>query len=128
MPSTHIRCNTTAILQASATVARLLPSRCATFVAHAFSPDHFLTRCSVLANRPHPEHGFRTCLGVLRLFRDLRPAQAEAVSARALEIGAFAYGAVAAIATRQSAAAARTATEPAAIVEHSNLRGPGYFH
>ena len=83
---------------------------------------------AILANRPHPEHGFRTCLGVLRLFRDLRPSQAEAVSARALEIGAFAYRAVAAIAVRQAAAAARTTTEPAAIIEHSNLRGPGYFH
>ena len=81
---------------------------------------------AILANRPHPEHGFRTCLGVLRLFRDLKPAQAEAVSARALEIGAFAYRAVAAIAARQ--AAAKTPTEPAAIIEHSNLRGPGYFH
>ena len=83
---------------------------------------------AILANRPHPEHGFRTCLGVLRLFRDLKPAQAEAVSVRALEIGAFAYRAVAAIAARQAAATARTATEPAAIIEHSNLRGPGYFH
>lgn len=83
---------------------------------------------AILANRPHPEHGFRTCLGVLRLFRDLRPSQAEAVSARALEIGAFAYRAVAAIAARQAAAATRPPTEAAAIIEHSNLRGPGYFH
>ena len=83
---------------------------------------------AILANRPHPEHGFRTCLGVLRLFRDLKPSQAEAVSVRALEIGAFAYRAVAAIAARQAAAAARPPTEPAAIIEHSNLRGPGYFH
>lgn len=83
---------------------------------------------AILANRPHPEHGFRTCLGVLRLFRDLRPSQAEAVSARALEIGAFAYRAVAGIAARQAAAATRPPTEAAAIIEHSNLRGPGYFH
>jgi hypothetical protein len=65
---------------------------------------------------------------VLRLFRDLTPSQAEAVAARALEIGAFAYSAVAAIAARQAAATARATTEPAAIIEHSNLRGPGYFH
>lgn len=65
---------------------------------------------------------------MLRLFRDLKPDQAEAVSARTLEIGAFAYGAVAAIAARQSSAAARTATEPTAIIEHSNPRGPGYFN
>jgi transposase len=83
---------------------------------------------AILANRPHPEHGFRTCLGVLRLFRDLTSAQAEAVAARALAIGAFAYRAIAAIAARQAAAPAKPVTEPAAIVEHANLRGPGYFH
>ena len=44
---------------------------------------------SVLANRPHPEQGFRTCLGILRLFRGLDPARAEAVSARAVAIGAL---------------------------------------
>jgi transposase len=42
---------------------------------------------AILASRPHPEQGFRTCLGVLRLYRDLRRERAEAVSARALEIG-----------------------------------------
>ena len=29
---------------------------------------------AILAHRPHPEQGFRTCLGILRLFRDLDPA------------------------------------------------------
>ena len=37
---------------------------------------------AVLSARPHPEQGFRTCLGILRLFRGLDPARAEAVSAR----------------------------------------------
>jgi len=38
---------------------------------------------AVLANRPHPKQGFRSCLDVLRLFRGLDPARAEAVAARA---------------------------------------------
>jgi hypothetical protein len=28
---------------------------------------------AMLANLPHPEQGFRTCLGVLRLFKDIDP-------------------------------------------------------
>ncbi|WP_206523313.1 transposase [Mesorhizobium sp. M5C.F.Ca.IN.020.29.1.1] len=42
---------------------------------------------ATLASRPHPEQGFRTCLGILRLFRDIERNRAEAVSARAVEIG-----------------------------------------
>ncbi|RWD39534.1 MAG: IS21 family transposase, partial [Mesorhizobium sp.] len=42
---------------------------------------------AILANRPHPGQDFRTCLGILRLFRDIDRNRAEAVSARAVEIG-----------------------------------------
>ncbi|WP_292413726.1 hypothetical protein [Mesorhizobium sp.] len=42
---------------------------------------------AILASRPHPEQGFRTCRGILRLFRDIDRNRAEAVSARAVEIG-----------------------------------------
>ena len=52
---------------------------------------------AMLANRPHPEQGFRTCLGVLRLFRGLDPARAEAVAARAVAIGALTYKSIASI-------------------------------
>jgi hypothetical protein len=42
---------------------------------------------AVLASRPHPERGFRTCLGNLRTYRGLDAARVEAVSARAVELG-----------------------------------------
>ena len=51
----------------------------------------------MLARRPHPEQGFRTCLGILRLFRGIDAARAEAVSVRAVEIGALNYQSVASI-------------------------------
>ena len=59
---------------------------------------------AILAHRPHPEQGFRTCLGVLRLFRDLEAARAEAVSARALQIGALTYKSIASILANRLAA------------------------
>jgi transposase len=82
---------------------------------------------AVLANRPHPEQGFRTCLGVLRLFRGLAPARAEAIAARALAIGALTYKSVASI-LKNNLDRASTAAESSTVIEHQNLRGPGYFH
>src|SRR5204862_2228752 len=42
LPSTHIRCRTTARRLATATMARRIPRRWATRTPHAFSHDHFL--------------------------------------------------------------------------------------
>jgi transposase len=82
---------------------------------------------AVLASRRHPEQAFRTCLGILKLYRGVDAALAEAVSARALEIGALNCKSVAALLTRKPAAAAKD-NAPATLFEHANLRGPGYYH
>lgn len=82
---------------------------------------------AVLANRPHPEQGFRTCLGVMRLFRGLAPVRAEAIAARALAIGALTYKSVASI-LKNNLDRASPAAESSTVIEHQNLRGPGYFH
>src|ERR1700688_3704774 len=55
---------------------------------------------AVLASRPHPEQGFRTCLGILRSYRGLDTARLEAVSARALELGVLNGKGVAALLAR----------------------------
>jgi transposase len=82
---------------------------------------------AVLANKPHPEQGFRTCLGVLRLFRGLDPARAEAVAARALAIGALTYKSVASILENNLDRAPQT-SEDTVLIDHPNVRGPDYFH
>ena len=80
---------------------------------------------AILAHRPHPEQGFRTCLGVLRLLRDLPPERVEAVAARAVQIGALTSRSIASIlANRLDASRSAAGT----IVDHANIRGPGYFH
>jgi transposase len=65
--------------------------------ARAIGPNTEGLVIAVLSARPHPEQGFRTCLGILRLFRGLDPARAEAVSARAIAIGALTYKSLASI-------------------------------
>lgn len=82
---------------------------------------------AVLSGRPHPEQGFRTCLGILRLFRGLDPARAEAVSARAVAIGALTYKSLASI-LAHNLDRARPQPESAAVIDHPNVRGPRYFH
>ncbi|MER9158376.1 IS21 family transposase [Mesorhizobium sp. M0778] len=81
---------------------------------------------AILASRPHPEQGFRTCLGILRLYRDISRERAETVSARAVEIGGLTCKTIASLIYTQKRAG--QSTEPAAVMEHANLRGPGYFH
>src|SRR5215468_2895189 len=46
LPSTHIRCRTTARRLATATIARRIPRRWATRTPHTFSHDHFPLRVS----------------------------------------------------------------------------------
>jgi len=95
--------------------------------AHTIGPNTEGLIVAVLANRPHPEQGFRTCLGVLRLFRGLDPARAEAVATRALAIGALTYKSVASI-LRNNLDRVPQATESSTVIAHHNVRGPGYFH
>jgi transposase len=81
------------------------------------------------ARRPHPEQGFRTCLGILRLFRGLDAARVEAVSHRAVEIGALSYGSVASILKhRLDRTAASAGSAEGAPLLHDNIRGSGYYH
>jgi transposase len=82
---------------------------------------------AVLASRPHPEQGFRTCLGILRSYRGLDASRVEAVSARAVELGVLNCKGVAALLARKSDAAAKDSS-PAPLFDHANLRGPGYYH
>jgi transposase len=82
---------------------------------------------AILAHRPHPEQGFRTCLGILRLYRGVDPQRAEAVSAHAVAIGALTYKSVASI-LADKLERHRSAAESAAVIDHPNVRGPDYFH
>ena len=83
---------------------------------------------AVMARRPHPEQGFRTCLGMLRLFRGLEAARVEAVSLRAVEIGALSYASVASILKHRldRGVPPQAADDPPLL--HENIRGSGYYH
>ena len=82
----------------------------------------------ILEARPHPEQGFRTCLGVLRLFRGIEAARAEAVSSRAVEIGVLTYASVASILKHRLDRSPPPQAADGAPLLHDNIRGSDYFH
>ncbi len=83
---------------------------------------------AMLARRPHPEQGFRTCLGVLRLFRGLDPARAETVSLRAVALGALSYASVASILKHRLDKPASPHAADDTPLLHDNIRGARYYH
>ena len=96
--------------------------------ARAIGPNTEALIIAVLARRPHPEQGFRTCLGILRLYRSIEADRAEAISARAVEIGALNYQSVASILEhRLETRTAQRAADSAPIL-HANIRGSRYYH
>lgn len=83
----------------------------------------------ILENRPHPEQGFRACLGIVRLMRPYGASRVEAAAERAIEIGALTYGSVKSILVNNldRRPAQKRNTDGAPIL-HSNIRGPRYYN
>jgi transposase len=82
----------------------------------------------IMRERRHPEQGFRSCIGILRLAKSHGSERLEAASERALEIGARSYTAVASILKNNlDRRRPQKATDGPAI-QHPNIRGPRYFH
>ena len=83
---------------------------------------------TILAGRPHPEQGFRSALGILRLGRRYGPERLEAAATRALAIGAHSYRSVESILKTGLDRTPLPSTEPATPTRrHDNLRGPTYY-
>lgn len=83
---------------------------------------------AILSERPHPEQGYRSCLGILRLGKKYGPERLETACARALGAGARSYQNVKSILKRgldQVVVSAVAPTEPP--IDHDNLRGASYY-
>ena len=83
----------------------------------------------VLRSRPHPEQGFRSCIGILGLCKRYGDERLDAACAKALALGTRSYGSVAAILKnkQESKTARERETEQPSLL-HDNIRGPGYYH
>jgi transposase len=82
----------------------------------------------VMRERRHPEQGFRTCLGVIRLAKTFGRERLEAACERALLINARSYSSLHSILKNGLDRAPRTRATDEPAITHPNIRGADYFH
>ena len=116
MPSAHRR-------YAFWTPARLLAA------AEKVGPSTIALCEAIMRTKPHPEQGFRSCLGILRLEKTYGTQRLEAACRRGISIGSASYRSIASILkTGLDKAFLPDTTPDADPIQHGNIRGRGYYH
>ena len=84
---------------------------------------------AIMSTREHPEQGYRSCLGILRLGRSYGSERLEAAAARALRFKLFSFKAVRSIlATGLDRQDNSGAPAQPVLPLHDNVRGGQYYH
>ena len=84
---------------------------------------------AILTDRPHPEQGYRSCLGILRLEKKYGAKRLEAACARAFNAGARSYRHVDSILKNGlDAMPMRDRSRSSPSITHENTRGSQYYH
>jgi transposase len=103
------------------------PSRLVTW-AKTVSPHAAALAQKLLESRPHPEHSYRSCLGLMSLAKRYGNERLGAACARALASGTVSYTSVKSIlAEGLDRVPLSTASPAPPPPEHENLRGAGYY-
>ena len=115
MPSAHRR-------HAFWTPARLLAA------VNKIGPSTVALCEAIMRAKPHPEQGFRSCLGILSLAHSYGPVRLEAARRRGVVIGAASYRSIASILkTGLDKAFLPTPDRSPIPSQHGNIRGRGYY-
>ena len=108
------------------------PSRMVSW-AKSIGPNTARVAETILAQKPHPEQGFRTHLrwvpglGIFRLAKEYGNDRMEAACGRAVALGAYSYRSVQSILKRNLDQTKAEVPAEAVSVEHQNVRGAGYY-
>ena len=85
---------------------------------------------TILSAGAYPVHGYRRCLGILRLGKKYGEERLESACARALHLRALSYKTIESILKTGSETLPlrKKANAPELPLFHDNIRGPGYYH
>jgi transposase len=84
---------------------------------------------AIMKAKPHPEQGFRSCLGILSLVKSYGTARVEAACRRGNDIGATTYGSIKSILQHGLDRAYADERPPdGPPIRHGNIRGTDYYH
>jgi transposase len=82
----------------------------------------------IMASKPHPEQGYRSCLGILRLGHQYSAARVEAAARRAVTLQACSYHSLQSILKcNLDSVPVEPAVPPPPPLNHPNIRGSEYF-
>lgn len=96
--------------------------------AGSIGPETAKLAEAILAARPHPEQGYRSCLGILRLSKKYGGARVELACARAMSVGARSYRHVESILKHGLDQLSPTEASRSTRPTHENIRGRSYYH
>ena len=82
----------------------------------------------VLQARSHPQQGYRTALGILRLAKAYGNGRLEAACQRAARLRAISYRSLASILKHGLDRQTATPAQASLPLHHANVRGPAYYH
>jgi transposase len=107
--------------------AEWTPSRIVSW-AEKTGPETATLVEGVLSSRPHPEQGFRSCLGIVRLGERYGADRLEAACRRALKVRSYSYRSVESILKKGLDRAPEPGSTPApSHPDHDNVRGADYY-
>ena len=96
--------------------------------ARSIGPSTGQLAAEILRLRPHPEQGYRSCLGLKRLSKSHGVERLEAACRRACWLGSYEFGTVLNIlSARQESPPLEEDVTPAKRTPHPNVRGSGYY-
>ena len=95
--------------------------------AKSIGPDTARVAETILEQKPHPEQGFRSCLGIFRLSKDYGQDRVEAACGRAIALGACSYQSVKSILKKNLDKARIEAPVETVTAQHENVRGASYY-
>jgi transposase len=83
----------------------------------------------IIESKPHPEQGYRSCLGLLRLTKTYGNERVEAACRRALQFQTCSYRSIKSILAAKLDAQPLSEDEPSTpVIEHENVRGRRYYN
>jgi transposase len=102
------------------------PSRLINWAAQT-GPQCALVVAQILKDKPHPEMGYRSCLGLMRLGKGVGAERLEAACARALRWGTCSYRSIKSILDKGLERLPIEVELPLASPPHENVRGQTYY-
>ncbi len=121
--------------------AEWTPQRLIDWTRNDIGPMTSVLAEKIIGSRPHPEQGYRACLGLIRLCQIYGHDRLEAAAERALSVGAYSYRSIEAMlkrgldrqpflsgARQRRALAAPEMESGPGMADHENVRGRDYYN